>query len=176
VLYYDALKEKLVPVFGPRGNGIAFLSGCLNREKCLVAFAKEELVGILGLQDEKGGFLQPSLSKIIKRFGLVSGLYRFGLLVLLEHKIEPGELYLDGVAVLDTQRKKGIGSRLISEFEKIGREKGYDRVTLEVIDTNPRAKALYERLGYKTVRTHAVWPFTRVFGFSSADVMTKEFA
>lgn len=173
-LYFDALREKLDPVFGPRDTAVSFLSKSLDETKCRVALNQGELVGILGIQDGNGGFIDPSFPEMIRTFGLLSGICRIVLLMLLDHKIENGELYLDGIAVADSMRKKGIGTRLISEFESLAKTNGHDRVTLEVIDTNPKARALYRRLGYKRVKTHSVWPFTRVFGFKSVEFMAKK--
>jgi ribosomal protein S18 acetylase RimI-like enzyme len=57
-------------------------------------------------------------------------------------------------------------------FDKAGRE-GFKAVRLEVVDTNPRAKKLYESLGFGVVETHA-YPITSGWlGFLKDYVMVK---
>jgi GNAT superfamily N-acetyltransferase len=59
---------------------------------------------------------------------------------------------LEDLYVRGDRRSRGIGTELLSRSECLVREKGYTRVGLSVNPTlNPRAKALYERLGYRDV-------------------------
>jgi ribosomal protein S18 acetylase RimI-like enzyme len=52
----------------------------------------------------------------------------------------------------------GIGTHLISVAESRIRERGLSVAQLDVGDNNPRARALYERLGYReTGRRSASW-------------------
>jgi GNAT superfamily N-acetyltransferase len=52
----------------------------------------------------------------------------------------------------------GLGSRLIAEGERRIRKRGLRWAVLGVEDTNPRARALYERLGYEPwCRESASW-------------------
>jgi [ribosomal protein S18]-alanine N-acetyltransferase len=67
--------------------------------------------------------------------------------VAWEH--EPPEL--QDVFVPEPLRSRGIGSELSRAFEAQAAERGHLVVGLEVAETNSRAIALYERLGY--VRT-----------------------
>jgi ribosomal protein S18 acetylase RimI-like enzyme len=95
------------------------------------------------------------------------------LLMLLDHKVPPGDLYLDGIVVDPSLRGQGIGSTLVAAFEHRARENGFTTVSLEVIDTNPRARNLYERLGYRQIATNTLGPFSRLFGFRTTWRMTK---
>ncbi|GGN98750.1 GNAT family N-acetyltransferase [Saccharibacillus kuerlensis] len=61
----------------------------------------------------------------------------------------PGEYYLDSLAVSGAYRGAGIGTRLIEAFEQRAAELGWTRALLLVDRTNLRARALYERLGYR---------------------------
>jgi len=60
-LYLTALKEKLVPILGSDGKVIEVLESNIATDKCLVAICDEKLVGIMGIQTNKGGFLNPSI-------------------------------------------------------------------------------------------------------------------
>lgn len=52
------------------------------------------------------------------------------------------------VVVAASHRGQGIGARLFAEVEAIARERGACKLTLEVLDGNANAKALYQRLGF----------------------------
>lgn len=69
---------------------------------------------------------------------------------------EPGYPNMNDLFVLENKRNMGIGSILVKEAEKIVKEKGNSKISLAVNPTiNPKAKALYERLGYKQTETKA---------------------
>jgi ribosomal protein S18 acetylase RimI-like enzyme len=172
-LYYTGLQAKLAPVFGPPETALAVLPQSLRRSRCLTAFENSELIGILGIHDARGSFLEPSHQAMVRHYGAVMGMTRMMLLMLLDHKPPPGDLYLDGLAVAEQQRGQGIGTALIAAFEKRARDNGFKTVSLEVIATNPRARSLYERLGYRCVATHTMGPFSRLFGFRTTRRLTK---
>lgn len=71
---------------------------------------------------------------------------------------EDDSYYVCGVAVMDTWRGRGIGSRLMALAETDAREKGFDKLSLLVFDQNRGAKSLYDRLGYKVIDSREVAP------------------
>jgi phosphinothricin acetyltransferase len=67
---------------------------------------------------------------------------------------EPDYPNMNDLYVSEEKRGMGIGSKLINEAERIAKEKGYSKVSLAVNPIfNPKAKALYERLGYHRTDT-----------------------
>lgn len=52
------------------------------------------------------------------------------------------------VVVLQSHRGRGIAARMFAEVEAIARERGACKLTLEVLEGNAAARALYERLGF----------------------------
>lgn len=58
--------------------------------------------------------------------------------------------YLHIIAIKEENRGKGIGRKLM-EFFEISCFANYSKVFLVVADFNPRAKLLYEEIGYKQV-------------------------
>jgi N-acetylglutamate synthase-like GNAT family acetyltransferase len=51
------------------------------------------------------------------------------------------------------KRGQGLGTRLLKTCERLAKEKGFSKVSLSVNPIlNPKAKALYERLGFKTIK------------------------
>jgi ribosomal protein S18 acetylase RimI-like enzyme len=58
-------------------------------------------------------------------------------------------LNIHDVAVLPKYRGKGIGTELFAEAERVARKRNCCKLTLEVLEGNKRARALYEALGYR---------------------------
>ena len=172
-LYYTGLEAKLGPVFGPLASALAVLPGSIHPTRCMTAFSEGRLAGILGIHDQQGSFLEPSYGTMLRHYGQIAGTYRTMLLMLLDHTQPPGDLYLDGIVVDPSLRGQGIGSALMDAFEHLAGENGFTTVSLEVIDTNPRALSLYERLGYRQNATHTMGPFSRLFGFRTTHRLTK---
>lgn len=59
-----------------------------------------------------------------------------------------GEGYVTNVAVTKSRRRKGFAEKLLSECERLCREKGAEFLSLEVRKSNSPAIALYEKCGY----------------------------
>jgi len=74
---------------------------------------------------------------------------------------------LEGMAVLwaahvePDYQSKGIGTCLILHLEEVARERGFDAIHLAVGKTNPRAEALYRRLGYRRYGERSIAGATR---------------
>ena len=164
-LYLSALKDKLVPIFGSEKRAQKALRNGIVKDNCLAAIYRQRVVGILGIQTDKGSFLNPTLKTLVMEYGMLGGLFRLGGLAVLHHPSAPDELYVDGVGVVDDMREKGIGSRLFDLLERIALKKGIRMISLEVIDTNHRAKALYERLGFIETKRKSLWPFNLMYKF-----------
>ena len=63
------------------------------------------------------------------------------------HKVKKGEAYVFMIAVDPDARGMGIGSKLLNWSEEIARQRGCDKMSLEVLGGN-KAIGLYERQGY----------------------------
>jgi len=55
------------------------------------------------------------------------------------------------LAVLPEYRSKGIGQSMLDFFYSITKEIGFDRVILEVRETNVKAQKLYSRNDFKKI-------------------------
>lgn len=62
----------------------------------------------------------------------------------------PGEWYIDALVTSSEARGKGIGSALLNYANEVAAEAGETRIGLNCDQHNPKAGALYERLGFKT--------------------------
>lgn len=68
-----------------------------------------------------------------------------------EKETEAGEFYLDTVSVAPNQQGQGIGAMLIQAMAERAKTLGHQRIALLVDKTNPQAKRLYQRLGFKVL-------------------------
>ena len=57
-------------------------------------------------------------------------------------------LNIHDLVVSPQYQNRGIGGDLLAEAERLARERGCCKLTLEVHDTNANAKRLYERFGF----------------------------
>jgi len=67
------------------------------------------------------------------------------------------DAWIGGVGVVPTARRSGVGEALMRGLHEQASERGVRRVWLEVIVENTGAFALYEKLGYRTIRDVEVW-------------------
>jgi ribosomal protein S18 acetylase RimI-like enzyme len=70
----------------------------------------------------------------------------------IDYAEEPGAGTIWQVATAQELQSLGIGTHLIAAAEDRMRKRGVRVAELGVEDNNPRARALYERLGYREVR------------------------
>jgi ribosomal protein S18 acetylase RimI-like enzyme len=170
-MYFDIFSRKLGAVLGRR-TAVAMIADHINADRIIVAIDGGELVGIAGLKYNGNGFFAPDRRGFLKHYGPLVGRIRAGLWASVQTNPRPHQLLLDGLGVQAELRSRGIGTALLEAVNRRARELGKTEVILEVVDTNPRAKALYERFGYKTVLTTHRWSF-RLAGFSSAHLMLR---
>jgi GNAT superfamily N-acetyltransferase len=88
-------------------------------------------------------------SRIAHRDGDAVGLGNLG--------VRGEDAWIGGVGVVMAARRSGVGEALMRALHEEARARGIRRVWLEVIVENTGAFALYEKLGYRTVRDVTVW-------------------
>lgn len=71
------------------------------------------------------------------------------LVTLVDYFNERPHAHLSVLAVTAAAEGKGVGSALLDRAEAWARERGSDRLTLSALVTNSRARALYERRGFR---------------------------
>ncbi|MEU8759237.1 GNAT family N-acetyltransferase [Streptomyces sp. NPDC048659] len=172
-LYWEAFGRKLGSALGPPDRGRSFLAAHLHHDRGLVALADGTVAGVAGYALGGRGLTGGGARDVLTAYGPLRGLPRLALLALLERRPAPGELVMDGIAVDSGRRGLGIGSLLLREVVAVAAEHGCRRVRLDVIDVNPRARALYERHGFVAVRTERT-PFLReLMGFGAVTTMHR---
>ena len=85
-----------------------------------------------------------------------------GVMPQVQEETEPGEFYLDSLAVFPPYRHQGIGRQLILAFCEKAFGDGHPCVGLLVDQDNPKAERLYSSLGLQRVKqkqlfNHLLW-------------------
>jgi len=170
-IYYDAFRQKISSMVGEDADtAVDNLIEAMHPENAFVAMREGQVLGLVGFQHGGRKLVDVRLGSLIRRYGLFSGLWRGLLDTIMARHPQRGEFLLDGIAVHTDARGQGVGTRLFDAVFAFAREQGYTHVRLDVVDTNPRARQLYERLGFVAVQTIRV-PFLRSLGFTAVTTM-----
>ncbi|MEO0956913.1 MAG: GNAT family N-acetyltransferase [Pseudomonadota bacterium] len=174
VLYWEAFQGKLGRVLGPESLAIDFIERGLDPTHAITAVdEKGRLLGIAGFKTKGGELIGGGLGLLTIVYGAFGAIWRLPLLAMLERPVEPGILLMDGIAVAEDARGRGVGTLLLERVAEEARTRGCGVVRLDVIEANPRARALYERLGFEAVGTLSTGMFAAVLGFKSATIMHR---
>lgn len=172
--YWHAFARKLRYPLGPEARAMAFVERVLDPSHAISAVSETgEFLGVAGFKTPKGAFVGGDFGDLVATYGWVSAVFRGLLVSALERDCEPSTLLMDGIFVEPNARGHGVGKALLLAIEKHAASSRLQRVRLDVIDTNPRARALYERLGYCEKSVISLGILSPVFGFSRATEMTK---
>ncbi len=63
--------------------------------------------------------------------------------------VEKGDFHVAELAIDESQRGKGLGSKVLDDVISYAKKNNLKRVTLDADFRNVKAKALYERIGFK---------------------------
>lgn len=171
-LYDEAFGEKFsVAVRNTEDRKQIFARG-LTLKYAIASISQHRLVGIAGFHATEGSLTGAiTYRDLVSQLGFFRGNRAAAVFSLYERTPKPKELLMDGIAVRSDARGMGVGSTLLEEIKKYAKQHGYDRVRLDVIDTNPKAKKLYERVGFKAVKTES-FPYLKGFlGFGGITTM-----
>ncbi len=174
-LYCEAFREKLAPFLGDQERAARFLATSLAPDRAFLALDGNQVVGLAGFKVDGKGLYEPEFGRFFAEYGL-SGLMRIAGLLLLERAESPDVLLMDGIAVSPSVRGRGIGTRLLRAIEAHARDLGKTSIRLDVVDTNPGAKRLYERFGFEARRTTGTGLLGRLFSFKASTDMRKSLA
>jgi ribosomal protein S18 acetylase RimI-like enzyme len=174
-LYYEAFRQKANFLFGSREQAIAVLHSDFASDQALIAVQEDRLVGLAGIQHGRP-FVDLHFKTYVRVLGWFTALWRYMLLIGFHRAARHGELVMNGIAVDAQARGQGVGTKLLHGVIEFAREHGYQTVRLDVVDTNPRARQLYERLGFVATKTQRHPQAQRVMGFSASTTMIKHIA
>lgn len=173
-LYWLAFGGKLGRVLGPDHKALALLDMVMRNDHVIVALSADDaLLGLVGFKSPDGAFAGGGFADLRHIFGLPGASWRAAILWLLERDLDNDRFLMDGICVSEAARGQGVGTALLDAICAEGRKRGYPAVRLDVIDVNPRARALYERQGFVPTRTSQLGMLRWVFGFSAATTMVR---
>ena len=171
-LYDEAFGPKFSGAIGDNQARIDILSQCLVPDFSYALIINEEIVGLAGFQTQSGSFTGGmNLRRLITKLGFLKGIWAGLVFSLFERQPRSGELLMDGIVVDSRFRGRGLGSRLLDQIIKHAKEHGFQTVRLDVIDTNPRARNLYESKGFTAQNTERFPYLNWLIGFSGSTTM-----
>jgi GNAT superfamily N-acetyltransferase len=178
-IFYDAFATKLEPIVGAREPAVEMISRALQPDRVICAMVDGELVGLVGLAYAGREMVRFTWSNLASEHGWIRAapraiVARFALGSTRTNRCSETDVTIEGIAVDSSMRGRGIGTRLMDGVFESARAKGFDSIRLDVVDTNPEARRLYERLGFKAEKTMRVPWIDRILGFSSWTVMVRQ--
>lgn len=169
-LLYEAFQLKIenLDLFThSKEQAVRLIVQYINPAGFLGAFQNDELLGVMGVRYHHVHNLKHTLKPLLKEFGFFGGLWRGIWNTFADVGIKKkDELYITNLAVAEKARGMGVGTLLVEKAFETACENNMPRLSLRVVNSNPRAKALYERLGFKTVKIGKTGFLTRKAGFT----------
>jgi len=176
-LYWDAFGTKLGRALGPRRKALAFFRGALDPGHAICARGPDgTLLGVAGFKTAEGGLVGGTYPDLARVYGWLGAAWRIALIGALERDTENARFLMDGIFVSPQARGQGIGTARLGAVAAEAQRRGYSEVRLDVIEGNDRARALYERQGFRAVATQSTGLLRHVFGFRSATTMVRDIA
>lgn len=171
-LYDRAFGDKIARAVSNQAARVELIRRSFDGQHAISVFCGSRLVGLAGYHTSAGSLTsQITAGSVLKQLGWWRGLKAIVVLALLDRQPAEGELLMDGIVVDPRYRGRGVGTELLRRTVALAWEKGFNSVRLDVIDSNQRAKSLYERFGFQA-STHERFPFLeRILGFAGATTM-----
>lgn len=109
---------------------------------------KDHPIGVLDMYSYDDQ--QQGSHNVIKKYQPKVGLPTT-LTIFADDEALPHEWYIDSLAVAPKYWGNGIGQALLKIVPEIARKNGYELISLNVDKDNPRAKRLYDYMGFKVI-------------------------
>ena len=171
-LYEEAFGAKLGVAISSQEHRVNLLRDGLNLSHAITVCEGNYLIGLAGFTTGVVAFTSGiTYRKILRELGFFKGQKAALVLGLFERKARDGELLMDGIAISEEYRGKGYGSKLFEALVEYANEHSYKTIRLDVIDTNPDARRLYERLGFVAERTNTFEGLRPWLGFGASTTM-----
>ncbi len=182
-LYVEAFGSKIAWAFGKHADRMAdlvadlLLHDQMRLSETLVAEVEGQVAGMAVLRRDH--MHRPNWRKVwrlarrhVRGWRVLTA--TFIMSAMCSNLCTPTRSYLESLAVDARYRGQGIGTLLLERCFEESRQAGKREISLHVVDTNPRAKQLYERMGFRTLRTERLgWFASRWMGFSAQCFMVR---
>ena len=154
------------------------IKNSMKLENIIYVEEQGELLGFVTINSyREGACIEPKFEEIKKIYSVVESFIVYLKLLLFRHKSSEGEIYIEFIAVSEKARGMGLGTRLMDELLGYAKKNYYKKLTLLVVENNPKAKILYEKLGFCETGVWKTWWFKRVLkiGYDKIFAMEKKF-
>ena len=173
-LVYKAFQKKINSVIKEKEKAIRIIAKSINYSAGFYAVYENSLIGMAGTQSKVNRFIKVKFSYFHEEYGFFKALikkiyFNFDSL----GTIKKDELELTALSVQKEMRGKKIGTKLINNIIIYAKNRGYNKLKLTVVDTNPLAKKLYETIGFTIHKTKKYGFLTRSAGFEEVIHMVK---
>ena len=172
-LFDHAFESKFSLAVRDPQKRLKLLEDSLMLRFAIVAIADQQLVGLAGFQTTQGSMTEGlTLRRMFQHLGIFQGAWALLVFSFFYREVStPQELLMDGIAVEQSMRGQGIGTQLLNELKQYATQQGYSHICLDVIETNPRAKRLYERHGFVATKVKHFGYLRWLLGFGAATRM-----
>ena len=174
-LYDSAFGAKFAVAVPDQKKRIALLAASLCPEFSFAAIEQETLIGLAGYKTVTGALTGGmDYSCLLQHLGLLRGNWAAFIFGLYERPLRDTELLMDGIAVHPQWRGQGIGAQLLTELANFASANNFKTIRLDVIDSNPGARRLYEKNGFVEEKTEQFEYLRWLLGFGAATTMIRE--
>ena len=174
-LYDDAFGAKFAVAVPNTTRRLSLLSSSLNLSFAFAAIAENRLVGLAGYKTHSGSFTdRMTFAVLAKHVGLIRGTWAACVFSLYERSLRPGELLMDGIVVDANFRGNGIGTLLLDSLTTFAENSGFHSIRLDVIDTNPNARRMYERNAFVATKTEHFGYLRWLLGFGASTTLVRK--
>jgi ribosomal protein S18 acetylase RimI-like enzyme len=111
---------------------------------------------------------------LTKHLGGLRGIRAACVFSLYERTLKSGELLMDGIVVDANARGSGIGTMLLDALVTFASDSGYTSVRLDVIDTNPRARRMYEQNSFVATSSESFGYLRWLLGFGGSTTLVRD--
>lgn len=164
-LYWAAFSRKLGPAFASAERGLSVVTASLRADRTLIARSGNDVIGMCGFHKDGAGAVPVTWGSLRAILPWLPAARAALMLTPLSRRDVDDTLVLDGICVDDANRGRGAGTALLEAAVELARSEGLRAVRLSVVDTNPRAEALYRRRGFEQISTGSLGPLSSVYGF-----------
>jgi ribosomal protein S18 acetylase RimI-like enzyme len=174
LLYDSAFGAKFGVAVRSKERRIELLSESFRLQFGIAAVGEGTLLGVAGFHYGDGSLTGGmDYRRLVRVLGFLQGNWAAVVFSLYERKNKKGELLMDGISVRSDARGRGIGGRLLDEVESYAIGQSLKSIRLDVIDSNPDAKRLYERKGFAVTKSESFEWLRWFLGFGSSDTLVK---
>jgi len=171
-IYDGAFSEKAGLAIPDAQRRLEIIEKGFNPEFSFLALDDGKPAGIASFKTREGSLTSGiTANSLLRELGFFGGLRAIFVFSIFDRSFAERQLLLDAIAVDASMRSKGVGKALIEALKDFAIEQGYTSIRLDVVDTNPRAQQLYERIGFQVEKVESMGMLSDFLGFNAVTSM-----